>query len=201
MTMSDDDFVKRLREKLASMPEEPAPPRAMKRWSDALEDAARSARPARASALDLRLRFAAAASIVAAVVGVAFVAYRETGIAPLPGSVAGVRIERTMQLHLIDLESQLARVADLSIGDRAGALRHLAEQNRLQTAVAERAGGSREARVLRAFTVTLEDMAADPDPNGRFKAALAQLDFELRVTQARLASSSPSTSALRSQAL
>jgi len=203
MTMNDDDFVKQFRDRLAGIPEEPVPPGTLMRWRKALDAAARSSQaeqPARASAFDMRLRFAAAASIVLAVAGVAFLA-REGGVSPGPGPVAAARAERGVQLHLIELESQLVRVSALAGADRASALRELADQNRLQTAVADRAGGAREARVLRAFTVTLEDMASEADQNGRFKAALAQLDFELKVTQARLAASSPSNSAVRSQAL
>ena len=177
--------------------EAPLPASTMRRWRNALDAEARPV----SRRLAPGLGFAAAAAVVIAGVGIAWLAYREQGSAPVQGALASARVERALQLHLFDLESQLARASDLSVDDRAVAMRRLAEQNRLQTAVAERAGAAREARVLRAFTVALEDMAAQPDANGKFKADLARLDFEMKVTQARLASSSPSTSALRAAAL
>jgi hypothetical protein len=196
MTTSDDDFVNQFRERLGERPEPPVPPETLKRWHAALDAAARS--PARRPA-PLNLRFAAVAGMVALSVGIVFVAYRENAMPSVPEPFAAARVERGLQLHLLDLEAQLARAADLPVAERASAIRNLVQQNRLQTAVVERAGGDREARVLRSFTVSLEEMAADT--NGKFQAALAQLDFEMKVTQARLASSAPSTSALRSQAL
>jgi hypothetical protein len=199
MTNHDDDFVQRFREKLAGQHDESAPASAMKRWRAALDVAAR---PTPVQGLDWGLRFAAAGSIVLALAGVVFLAYRDDAAMNIAASpLESVRVDRKLQLHLVDLETQLARAGDLPLVERGSTLRQLAQQNRLQTAVAERAGGSREARLLRAFTVALEDMAADSDVNGRFRASLAQLVFELNVTQARLASSSPSIDALRSQAL
>ena len=198
MTFDDDDFVRHLRDKLEATPEPPVPPEAMSRWRKALDVAARAQtrRPVATG-----WRFAAVTAVVLLSVGASFLAYREQTAAPVEGPVAGARAERIVQLHLLDLEAHLARVSDLPLAERTTTIRELAHQNRLQTAVAERAGGGREARVLRAFTVALDDMAADLQANGNLKAALAQLDFELKVTQARLASSSPSTGVRRSQAL
>ena len=198
MTFDDDDFVRHLRHKLEAAARAPLPPEAMNRWRKALDAAARSETPHPVAS---GWRFAAVAATVLLGVGVAFLAYRESSEATVEVPLASGRHERVVQLHLADLETQLARVSDLPSAERSSTLRDLVQQNRIQTAVAERAGGGREARVLRAFTVALEDMATDQEPNGRFKAALAQIDFELKVTQARLASSSPSTGARRSQAL
>jgi len=199
MTINDDDFVKQLRDRLAEMPQEPVPPEAMKRWRGALDAAARS--ETRVRPVTVGLRFAAAAAVVLVGVGVAVLAYLEGAGTAAEGPLAQARVERGLQLHLLELESQLARVAELPGTERASTVRQLAQQNRLQTAVLERAGEVREARVLRAFTLALDEIAADAAANGKVHAALAQLDFEMKVTQARLASSFLSASALRSQAL
>jgi hypothetical protein len=178
----------------------PVPAAALQRWRLALDKAAR---PAPRPALGLGPRFAVAVMVALIVgVGAAFLAFRDdAGAGPQgpEGPLANARIERGLQLHLLELESQLALTSELPAEERASAVRRLAQQNRLQTAVAERAGGARDARVLRAFTVALDDMATEK--NGEFKAALAQLHFEMNVMQERLASSSPSTGVRRMQAL
>lgn len=200
MTMNDDDVIRHF-VRLAEANEEPAPPAALQRWRLALDKAAQRA-PQRAQGW--APRFAAAAAVVIAVIGGALLELREDAGTPAvrtrEGSLATARVERALQLHLLELDSQLVLASELPAEDRAGAIRRLAQQNRLQTAVAERAGGGRDARVLRAFTVALENMAAGP-VNGEFKAALAQLHFEMNVIQERLASTSPSLSVRRLQAL
>ena len=197
MSMSDDDLIKRL----GLDREVPVPPATLQRWRRALDAAAQPAATRRPFAPSLR--FATAALVLVAGFGIAFVAFRDgTGTAPdTSGPLAEARFERALQWHLLELQSQLEAASDQPAAERAGTIRRLAEQNRLQTAVAERAGGTREARVLRAFTVALEDLAADPQPNGAVKGEIAQLDFEVKVMQARLASSSPSTGARALQAL
>jgi hypothetical protein len=188
-------------ERLRQVDEATLAPGVLGRWRLALD---KVARPAPKRPIARVPRFAAAAFVIAAGIGVAFVAHR-AGNGPaerLPqGPLAGVSFERALQWHLLELQSQLELASDLPAAERANTIRRLAQQNRLQTAVAERAGGRNEARVLRAFTVALEEMTADPAANGDFHGVLAQLDFEVKVMQARLASSSPSTGARALQAL
>jgi hypothetical protein len=185
MSKSDEDLIL---ERLRELPEEPVPPAAMQRWRRAL-DAAAEAAPQPPAPSGLRFAMAAAVMLTAGL-GVAFLAFRhEAGPAQGPTApLVELRVERGLQWHLLDLEAQLAAASELPAPERASTLQRLAQQNRLQAAVAERAGGGREARVLRAFTVAMEGMAAEPNPNGDFKGALAQLNFEVKVMQARLAS-------------
>jgi hypothetical protein len=201
MSMNDDDVIRHF-QKLAEAQPVSVPPVAMQRWRRALDGAAQ---PALTRAFAPSLRFAGAAALVFAVsVGISLVAHREGSNPAVPGvegPLAATRSDRGLQLHLVDLESQLSTASELPPSDRAGEIRRLAQQNRIQTAAAERSGGARDARVLRAFTVMLEAMASSNETNGEFKAALAQLHFEMNVMQERLASTSPSLSVRRLQAL
>jgi hypothetical protein len=197
MKKSDEELIL---ERLREQPEIPVRPAAMQRWRRALDAAAEST-PSRRAVPRTNFAMAAAAMLIA-VVGLTFVTMRhDREIAPQVSMSADARIERGLQWHLLELESQLAAAAELPEAERASTLERLAQQNRLQAAVAARAGGGREARVLRAFTVAMEGMATDPKPNGEFKGELAQLNFEVKVMQARLASSSPSTGVRGLQAL
>jgi len=186
--------------RLRDVDETPAPAAAIQRWRAALDVAARPA-PSRQPPI---LRFAAMAAVVVVAIGLAFLGAREQPDTTTTTSMASLtdgRTERALLWHLVELETQLGLASEQPAAERAGTLRRLAEQNRLQTTLTERAGGAREARVLRAFTVTLDDMAAEPEANTDYRGALAQLNFEMKVMQARLASSSPSTGARRLQAL
>ena len=86
--------------------------------------------------------------------------------------------------HLASTQRQLIDVQHASGDERADLIATVIAQNRLYALAAERAGDERLARALRSFAPILEDLVDDSgDPNG----TLAQLNFELRVMQARLA--------------
>ena len=86
--------------------------------------------------------------------------------------------------HLVSTQRQLIDVQQASGDKRAELIATVIAQNRLYALAAERAGDERLARALRSFAPILEGLADDSgDPNG----TLAQLNFELRVMQARLA--------------
>ena len=78
---------------------------------------------------------------------------------------------------------------------RARLIETIIAQNRIYALAAERAGEPQLARVLRAFSPVLDDLAHD---RGDSSASIAQLGFELRVMQGRLSagaapSGAPST--------
>jgi hypothetical protein len=76
--------------------------------------------------------------------------------------------------------------------ERARLIEAIIGQNRIYALAAERAGEPQLARVLRAFTPILQDVAS-----GRAQStagSLAQLSFELRVMQSRLGADAPGQS-------
>jgi len=172
----------------------PAPAPALRRWRSALDQAAR---PAKARPFAMGMRLAAVAAVAVVAFGLAWLGHPDMDAVPAAAPSVSARMDRAVQLHLLGLEAQLAQASRAPAAERGAAIRRLVEQNRLMTTVAERTGAARDARVLRAFTVALEDLSsADASANGALKAALAQLDFEMKVTQARLASSSRTIGAL-----
>ena len=92
--------------------------------------------------------------------------------------------ENGLKWHLASTEQQLASLGDATPEERARLVETIIGQNRIYALAAERAGEPQLARVLRAFTPILESVA-----DGRVESAssVAQLNFELRVMQARLA--------------
>ena len=102
--------------------------------------------------------------------------------------------ERGLASHLASTEQQLVSLESATPEERARLVETIIEQNRLYALAAEKAGEPQLARVLRAFTPILEDVAS-----GRSKSTagdLAQLNFELRVMQARLGTSSQAATTL-----
>jgi hypothetical protein len=61
-------------------------------------------------------------------------------------------------------------------------------RNRMYAAAAEAQGDAALARVLRAFDSALQALASERAGNGSFAADRAQLEFELRIMQTKLAS-------------
>ncbi len=81
-------------------------------------------------------------------------------------------------------ERQIASLRDATPEERAKLIDTIIGQNQMFALAAERAGEPQLARVLRAFTPILQDVAS-----GRTRSAngdLAQLGFEMRIMQARL---------------
>lgn len=189
----------------AGIPEVPVPPHTQQRWQAALAAAARekSAAPARRRFSTQWLAAAAAVVAVALVVifqGVQVPPAQVAGDpAPVPGQQdetadSASAYEHGLKVHLASTERRLANLDNSSPEERARLIEAIIGQNRIYALAAERAGEPQLARVLRAFTPILQDVAKGRSAST--EGDLAQLSFELRVTQARLAGDSPSSNTL-----
>ncbi|MEP7156739.1 MAG: hypothetical protein ABI905_13250 [Betaproteobacteria bacterium] len=178
-----------------------------RRWRASLEQAARSEKSAasrdthRASLFgSFQWRTGAATFgvvLLATSIGLGIYSNRDV----VPGDVshpAGVpvrtvglddasRYERGLQWHLASTERQLANLGSADGDERTRLVDRVIAQNRLYTIAADRANEPRLARVLRSFTPILENLADNHTEKREFDAGLSQLNFELKVMQARLA--------------
>jgi len=180
----------------AAQPDVPVPAEVQQRWEAALDAAARGT----VRALPVRRRFSGQwLALAAAVTGIALVVIfqlRQPATVPVaivpmntvaPDAAAvesPSAYENGLKFHLASTERRLASLGDASPEERARLVETIIGQNRIYAQAAERAGQPQLARVLRAFAPVLEDVAT-----GHAKstdASLAQLNFELRVMQARL---------------
>ena len=191
----------------AARPEGTVPAATQQRWMSALEGAVREkhAPPARRPFLmQPRWHLAAAAGLVVAVGLVLMQTMRpgveqaETIVAtttpPAAAPQGPTPYENGLKFHLASTERRLASLSEASPEDRARLVEAIIGQNRIYALAAERAGEPQLARVLRAFTPVLEDVAAG---RGEMTAdSLAQLNFELRVMQARLGAEAQPTATL-----
>lgn len=189
----------------AAMPEVPVPPATMLRWQVALDEAARSQKVGdTAEVRELpRARWsfptwgwqAAAAGFALVALALVVNQVREPPAPPIAGNDPAIAEPATtsvssgyangLRYHLANTERQLVDLREATPEERAALVDAIIEQNRLYALAAERAGEPQLARVLRAFTPVLENVAA-----GREEAtagSIAQLGFELRVMQSRLA--------------
>ena len=180
---------------VATLPEVAVPAQTQQRWQAALDRASleNRAKPARPAFLQMRWQLAAAA---VAVVALGLVLRQVlppspgdtnvTTVAPPPATEAerASAYENGLKFHLASTERRLASLDGASPEERARLVEAIIGQNRIYALAAERAGEPQLARVLRAFTPVLEDVAQG---RGEVTASsLAQLNFELRVMQARL---------------
>lgn len=182
---------------VAEMPEFPVPPHIEQRWQSALERAA--AAPAARTGSRFRSAFrwqALAAALVAIAILVTIQVSmqsrrdRVVAVTPPPGSTQTAiepdpaAYQRGLKWHLANTEQRLATLESAQPDERAELIQAIIEQNRLYALAAERANEPQLARVLRGFTPILESLASerrDADASD-----MAQLNFELRVVQARL---------------
>jgi negative regulator of sigma E activity len=181
----------------AAIPDVPVPEHAQQRWAAALD----RARSSGARAAQPRSRFFARtgwlAAAAAAVLAVALIFVFQQGKQspaeqmannPAPASIPGVsepgaKYEHGLKWHLASTEQQLASLVEATPDERAKLVETIISQNRMYALAAERAGEPQLARVLRAFTPILENVAGG---HAETAASVAQLSFELRVMQARL---------------
>jgi hypothetical protein len=191
------------------LPDAAVPADIQNRWRTTLERAARNekalARESRHAAVS-PARWsvvAAAAAIVLIIAGVRFSlnsTQERVRESPVLVRVAEPsRLDHGMRWHLASAERQLAELSDASDEERRDLIDSVIAQNRLYAAAAERAGDERLARALRAFTPILESLAEEGPDEGEPGGEIAQLNFELRVMQARLAadaSTSPTPDSL-----
>lgn len=181
---------------VAEMPEVPVPPHIEQRWQSALERAA--ATPAASKRTGSRFstsyRWQALAAAVAAI---AILVTVQVSMRSQPGRSEGTppqvaaatpepsAYERGLKWHLANTEQRLASLDAAQPDERAHLIETIIEQNRMYALAADRANEPDLARVLRAFTPLLETLATerrDADASD-----MDQLNFELRVVQARLA--------------
>jgi hypothetical protein len=184
----------------AALPEVPVPAQTLQRWQAALDAAAnekkRAAPERRRPSIPPRWQLAAAAVVVAAL-SVVFLQMRQAppvqvvgnpAIEPPPaatGEGEATAYEHGLRFHLASTERRLANLGNASPEERARLIDAIIGQNRIYALAAERAGEPQLARVLRAFTPILQDVAHGR--SGSTEGDLAQLSFELRIMQARLA--------------
>ena len=174
----------------------PVPMTVQQRWQDALQVAASA--EARRARMIRPLQWGAVALACLALIAVVIVNTRNVEdaspqVAQVTPSSGQSRSDHGLQWHLASTEQQLIEISSASAADRARLVQVVLEQNRLFAAAAERAGDARLARALRSFAPILQNLAetqaADAAPGD-----LAQLSFELRVMQARLAADAPAAS-------
>lgn len=184
----------------AAAPEAPVPAHIQQRWRVALERAAGG--NAASATVPPRHPFFGTARWRAAAAGVAVLALvftiqlaqdlperatREAAQSPaetVAGTERSTAFVRGLKWHLASTERQLTTLDSAGPDERARLIATIIAQNRLYALAAERAGEPQFARVLRAFAPVLESVARDG--NGPSSSSLAQLNFELRVIQARL---------------
>jgi hypothetical protein len=177
---------------VAAIPEVPVPDAVQQRWRAAIDRAATETRavPVRRRPFAQRRWLAVAAAVAAVALVFMFRPSPEQMADPLaqnPPTSAPMTsaYENGLKVHLASTEQRLATLSSATAEERARLIDTIIDQNRLYALAAERAGEPQLARVLRAFAPILEDVA-----DGRAASAdssLAQLNFELRVMQARLA--------------
>jgi anti-sigma factor RsiW len=184
----------------AAAPEVPVPADVQQRWNVALERAAQkddvgATRVPRAGRLFTALRWPVAAAAAAVV---AIVTVQLTTRSP-PARTAEVAApaeqsayERGLKWHLASTEQQLASLESAAPEERARLIETIISQNQMYALAAERAGEPQLARVLRAFAPILENVGHGGELSA---SSIAQLNFELRVMQGRLAAgtATPST--------
>ncbi|MEJ0085747.1 MAG: hypothetical protein WDO72_08700 [Pseudomonadota bacterium] len=187
----------------AAIPEVPVPAETLARWRAALDQAAtsqtaRASREIRRPASNVRWLAAAAVVLVAIVSVFQFTrepapertaAITTPNAQPATGEANASAYERGLKSHLARTEQQLASLENATPEDRKRLIETIVEQNRIYALAAERANEPQLARVLRAFSPVLESLK---QPDGKADASVAQLAFEFRVMQSRLAAGTAS---------
>ena len=173
---------------VAQMPDVPVPPHIQRRWQNALVAA-----PHRRSSFRWQALAATVAVLaVLAAVWVSMQSPQEQIAEELPAVPEASAYERGLRWHLASTEQRLATLDSAQPDERARLIETIIEQNRMYALAADRAKEPQLARVLRAFTPILESLA---DDRGDASASdIAQLNFELRVMQARLKATTESQS-------
>jgi len=177
--------------------EVPVPAAALRRWRTDLDRAAREERVASVAVPAFRWKSAFAALAVLLVVSaVSFNRYwpgdgpADIGATSTANGDA-VRYQRNLQWHLAQTELQLVGLNTLDPEQRLHLIDKVIAQNRVFAIAADRAREQNLARVLRSFDAQLEELAAQDNDSRQREGELSQLQFELKVMQARLAAQAP----------
>lgn len=199
---------------LATLVDTPVPAAAMHRWKTALDRAARAETKTPRKSWQWGGGLAAAGVALGVVLLVSSIGVNvlPTGNGGNSGShtstpptveVAddGARYERSLQWHLAQTESQLTALKNADREERGRVIDNVIVQNRLYAIAADRANEDRLARVLRSFTPLLEAIADRNTSPVEVAGGIAQLNFELKVMQARLATGTSTSSNIARQVL
>lgn len=184
----------------AAIPDVPVPPHVQRRWQVALDRAAADdVSPERKAPVGFlarpQLRIAATVcAVVLLIVSVKVMTpptpemltnHGDSAERPVTsGATDSLAYERGLRWHLASTEKQIGNLNEITDAERRQMIEAIIEQNRLYAIAAERANEPQLARVLRAFTPLLEQVAAEG--SDRSAGEVAQLNFELKVMQARL---------------
>lgn len=188
----------------AAMPDVAVPLPVQQRWQQALASAT-TEKPVAPPVRRFHTQWlAAAAAVVAIALVMVFQVNRPTtsevvnNPTPAPSTVTPAAeptaYENGLRFHLASTERRLSNLGSASPEERAKLIDAIIGQNKVYALAAERAGEPQLARVLRAFTPILQDVA--DGRSGSTEGDLAQLSFELRVMQARLSAEAAPTRTL-----
>lgn len=192
----------------------PVPDDTQRRWHAALERAAaeskqdtlrqaapaQAVRGARAWYRNWPLLGTVAASSLAVLIGVRTLMPGTTPSAPpvitdTPAVAAvsddNVRFERAVRLYLTEARRQIETLAELPPTEREEVLNLVLTHNQLYIAAAERAASPTVARSLRALNPVLETLEGSDLDRTTLQGGIAQVGFEMKVIQARLAQRAP----------
>lgn len=102
-----------------------------------------------------------------------------------------LRFERSVRLYLTEARRQMEAIPALPPAEREEVVNLVLTHNRLYIAAAERASSPAVARSLRALNPVLENLEADGTDRRALEGGIAQVGFEMKVIQARLAQRAP----------
>lgn len=102
-----------------------------------------------------------------------------------------LRFERSVRLYLGEARRQVETLAELPPGEREEVVNLVLTHNRLYIAAAERASSPAVARSLRALNPVLESLDTAGRDRDALEGDIAQVEFEMKVIQARLAQRAP----------
>jgi hypothetical protein len=180
-----------------------------RRWHAALERAAAAspqvvAKPAstrRAWFRNWPVMGALATGSLAALLGVRMLMPTIPTTPTAPGATDGpavaalsednVRFERSVRLYLTEARRQVETLDGLPPTEREEVLNLVLTHNRLYIAAAERAASPTVARSLRALNPVLETLEDETLDRTALQGGIAQVGFEMKVIQARLAQRAP----------
>lgn len=175
-----------------------------RRWHAALERAAEASKSATVAAPPPRRSWlrnwpalgALAVGSLAALIGVRTLMPVSTPpVAPEPTNVAisedNIRFERSVRLYLTEARRQMETIPALPPAEREEVVNLVLTHNRLYIAAAERASSPAVARSLRALNPVLETLDPESADRKALEGGIAQVGFEMKVIQARLAQRAP----------
>ncbi|MBL8518803.1 MAG: hypothetical protein JNM76_17695 [Betaproteobacteria bacterium] len=198
---ADFDQLDALSATLATVPDD-----TQRRWHAALERAAEASKTVTGAAPSPRRSWfrnwpalgALAVGSLAALIGVRTLMPVSTPpAAPEPSNVAiseeNIRFERSVRLYLTEARRQMETIPALPPAEREEVVNLVLTHNHLYIAAAERASSPLVARSLRALNPVLETLEPESADRKALEGGIAQVGFEMKVIQARLAQRAPAS--------